>query len=262
MSQRRKPASLDLLRDDRINLARFIDPGEPSDVDEDPVPDELGRLGVVTSIPFLELVDSGDFELSPCLCCYRLKPGLSARGSQASARRVAASLELLLQYYDAASYRASKAFDRAVAILTRDVRPADLTEVAEFLIKLESTPSDVREVNRLMADRLCIALPPCRPDTIWVYSTPDGRRLLRGLAKSAPGVRISLITFDCESFPRFRLRMYSAKLVDPTANPAGLPGSSVRASPDPSEPSAPPTGAARLLAIALQWAHKNSRSAR
>lgn len=205
---------------------------EPHDppVEPDKVPDDLlvtaSVIGAVTSAPFLDILDGSGFVAAPCLCCY-------AARSVAAARDAASALRLLERYYDAESYLRSRSFARAVANLSRDLTAAEVTEIADSVASMDGTPEAVREINRGRAGRLCVVVPPCRPGSLWVYSTPEGRRLLRFLSrKGSPPVKITVASSDPGVFPRFRRRMYAAQFV---SGAAPNPGKS-------------------LLELTLQWA--------
>ena len=205
-------------------------------------PDDLlvtaAASGALTSVPFLDILDGGYFTRAPCLCCY-------ATHSPASTREAGVALRLFRRYYDAASYLDSRAFVRVVAALSRDLHPSEMAEVAEHISALDSTPDDVREINGRWAGRLCVATPPCQPGVLWVYSTPDGRRLLRhlarGLRKGGAPVKVIVASSDPAVFPRFRYRMYAAAFAH-------------------SDVSAPARGEASLLDTALAWTRTHGAS--
>ena len=187
-------------------------PGGPPSPDE--IPDDLlttaARCGAVTSPAFLDILDGGCFTRTPCLCCY-------AARSAAAAREAADALRLFLKYYNAKSYVESLAFARLVATLSRDLTAEEANSVREAIATLDSTPDIVRAINS--AEGLCVALPPCEPGVVWVYSTPEGRRLLRSLARDlrregAP-VRVVVASSSEGVFPRFRYRLYAASLQRP-----------------------------------------------
>jgi len=175
------------------------------------VPDDLlaaaASSGALTCMPFLDILDGGCFARAPCLCCYE---ALSAQ----RAREAGAALRIFRRYYDPASYLESRAYARVVAALSRDLRADEVAEVAQHLAVLDSTPDAVREINGRWAGRLCVAAPPCQPGVLWVYSTVDGRRLLRhlarGLRKGGAPVKVTVASSDPAVAPRFRYRMYAA----------------------------------------------------
>ena len=207
------------------------------------LPDDLfvaaAAAGALTCIPFLDILDGGCFARAPCLCCY-------AAHSAAQAREASAALRIYQRYYDDASYLGSRAYARTVAALSRDLREGELAEVASFLATLDSTSDAVREINGRWGGRMCVAVPPCRPGTLWVYSTADGRRLLRhlarGLRKGGPPVKVTVASSDPTAFPRYRYRMYAAALAEPEGPPS------------PEAPGEPGTLAGEpLLEAALAW---------
>jgi hypothetical protein len=177
------------------------------------LPDDLlitaARAGATMSMTFLDILDGGCFVPAPCLCCY-------AAHSAGSAREAATALRLYLQYYEPASYVGSRAYVRAVAAMARDLEPEELAELKEGLARLNSTPELAREANSSLSG-LCVAVPPCQPEVLWVYSTPAGRRLLRHLARkraphggAAAPVRVTVASSDLAATPRYRYRMYAA----------------------------------------------------
>jgi hypothetical protein len=172
--------------------------------------------GAVSNHALLEILDGGGFERAACLCCYRA-PDAAARAMDAALRRWQG-------YYSATAYVASRAFARAVAALSRDLLPDELAEVRAHIAHLDATPELVREINRLGAVwGVCVAAPRCRPNTLWVYSTQAGRRLLRSLARSLGGqghrVRVAVASSDPAVLPRFRYRMYAASVGSGDAAP-------------------------------------------
>jgi hypothetical protein len=204
-----------------------------ADVDPAAIPDDLlvtaAMSGATTSLALLDILDGACFARAPCLCC---RAALSA----ARAREAAAALRMFRQYFDAGSYVHSRAYARVVAAMLRDLRPEEAAEVRDHIARLGATPDAVREINGSglggLGGGLCVALPPCRPGVLWVYSTPDGRRLLRHLArKSGSPVKVTVASSDPAVCPRYRYRMYAAAPV------AGLAA-----------------GAAPLLDTALAWA--------
>jgi hypothetical protein len=180
------------------------------------LPDDLlvaaAASGAVACTAFLDILDGGCFARAPCLCCY-------GAYSAAQAREAAEGLRLYRRYFSAATYVGSRAYLRAVAAMSRDLRPEEAAEVRAFLAGLDGTPDTVREING--GGDLCVAVPPCRPGTLWVYSTPGGRRLLRHLARAsrrtgAP-VRVTVASSDPGTHPRHRFRMYAASLAGGSA---------------------------------------------
>lgn len=229
------PARLrELLGQKAAELADFGAEAEPA-----ALPDDLlvaAAAGALACMPFLDILDGGCFAQAPCLCCY-------AAHSTARAREAGAALLLFQRYYDGPSYLASRAYVRAVAALTRDMLEDEVAEVASFLAGLDSTSEGVREINGRWAGRMCVAVPPCQPGALWVYSTADGRRLLRHLArgfrKGGAPVKVAVASSDPAVYPRYRFRMYAATL-------AGTPE---------------PQGAA-LLEAALSWSRAHDPSPR
>jgi len=223
-------------------------------------PDDLllaaAASGASSSPALLDILDGGEFVAAPCLCCYHIR-------DPEQFREVQAALRLFGEYFDPAQHVRSRAFGRTVATLSRDLFPDEVEMVRRRLAAQVArgaaqrgaapTPPDaLREIHHLERG-LCLAEPPCRPGTLWVYSTPDGRRLLRYLSRLAQremrshSLRVTVASSDPGCLPRYRFRMYSAAL-EPRG---GGRGQDVSA-PSPS-----------LLARAtLDWARTRSRQRR
>jgi len=173
----------------------------------------------------IDILDSSGLEGAACLCCY-------ATPSATKAAAAAAMLRLFRQYFDAAAFAASWAAATTQAELSRDLRPAELAAAKQGLAAIAATPSAVRSINATPG--LCVAVAPCRPGELWIYSTAMGRRLARHLTRTARRqgrtVRIAPTT---AGRPRFQYRMYVANYAAPW------------------DSAGPPTP---LLAIAAAWA--------
>ena len=238
-----------------------------ADTDLEAIPDDLlvtaAMSGATTSMPFLDILDGACFAHAPCLCCY-------AAHSAARAREAATALRVFRQYFDAGSYVRSRAYARAVAAMLRDLRPEEAAEVKSHIARLDTTPDMVREINgsTLGGPRgpgLCVALPPCQPGVLWVYSTPEGRRLLRHLArKGGSPVKVTVASSDPGMAPRFRYRMYAASLVAGNGDSARPPGARPPGARPPGArpPGARPPGPASLLDTALAWVRAHSDEAK
>lgn len=168
--------------------------------------------GVTANGALVRILEGGGFARAPCLCCYR--------APAARAWPAAAALEVFLQYYGPASYAGSKSFARAVETLGRDLLPRELARVQAALGCSAAQA----------AAGVCVVAPACRPGTLWVYSTPAGRRLLRHLARRAGPVRVTVASSDPATFARHRFRMYAVAAAGDAA-----------------------AGGARLLAAATAW---------
>jgi hypothetical protein len=246
-----------------------------ADTDLEAIPDDLlvtaAMSGATTSMAFLDILDGACFAHAPCLCCYTAH-------SAARAREAATALRVFRQYFDAGSYMRSRAYARAVAAMLRDLRPEEAAEVKAHIARLDTTPDTVREINgsTLGGPRgpgLCVALPSCQPGVLWVYSTPEGRRLLRHLARKGGGpVKVTVASSDPSMAPRFRYRMYAASLVacGTACGAAGhgnsdLPRGAQTAPPAPRQATPQSTSAgpaASLLDTALAWVRAHSDEAK
>jgi hypothetical protein len=170
------------------------------------VPDDViavaARSGATTSAPFLDVLESAGFTRAVCLHCYTIEGPAAARGA-------AESLRAFQHYYRSKSFLASHAFARLAERLLRDVTAEEEREIKEHVEALDATPDVVRRLNR--EPGVCVAIPECRRDEVWVYSTPAGRKFLRGLARrSDTPVPVVIGTALRSVTPRFRYRMYVA----------------------------------------------------
>ena len=197
-----------------------------ADTDLETIPDDLlvtaAMLGATTSMAMLDILDGSCFIRAPCLCCY-------VAHSAGRAREAATAMHEFCRYFDTDSYVRSRAYTRTVATLLRDLRPEEVAEVKDHVAGLDTTPDTIREINgsRLGEGRaslgLCVVLPRCQPGVLWVYSTPEGRRLLRHLArKKGSPVKVTVASSDPSMAPRFRFRMYAASLVAPALHETTL----------------------------------------
>lgn len=183
-----------------------------SAIDDPRVPDDLllatAMTAATVSAAFIEIMDGGCFTAAPCLCCYSVR-------SAEYMREAASALRLFCSYHDPASFVAHRAYGRAVLAAARDLLPAEVARIRKWMSRLQNAPEGLRKFHRLEKN-ICVAIPACRPGTLWVYSTPDGRRLLRHLARALPrelgALSVSVASSDANTFPRFRLRMYAANL--------------------------------------------------
>ena len=211
-----------------------------SGIDDPKIPDDVfsatAATAATTSAALLEILDSGCFVAAPCICCYSVR-------SAEHMREASSALRLFCRYYSSASFAGHRDYGRAVLTLARDLLPIEVAKVQKWLARQNSTPEVLRAIHRLERG-LCVAVPACRPRTLWIYSTPDGRRLLRHLARSLPralGVlSVSVASSSADSLPRFRFRMYAATL----RNESGSPQSEG------------PNMHAELLCSVLAWAEK------
>ena len=190
------------------------DPGGPPR----PPPGDLLRAaaasGATANLAFLDILDGGDFEPAPCLCCYRAE-------TLQGARKAALELGLFQRYYDPGSYLGSKAFPRMVRTLGRDALPEELAAVKGHLSRLRQTTDLIRAVNAHPG--ICVTAPPCRPGTVWLYSTPTGRKMLRHLSRrfraGGSSLSVGVASSDPEAHPRWRYRMYAVTLRREGAGP-------------------------------------------
>ncbi len=199
---------------------------EAQDVQE--LPDDLlitaARVGALMCTAFLDILDGSSFTPAPCICCYA--------ASAAQAREIAASIQAFRRYYNAASYVQSRAYARAVKMMAQDLGESELAGLKNEIYHAAGggfgrdarEPALVREANAAVPG-LCVAVPPCRPDVLWVYSTADGRRLLRHLARKAKApVRVTVASSDATYSPRWRYRMYAATLLTTREEGPGMLG--------------------------------------
>jgi hypothetical protein len=162
--------------------------------------------GAATSPAFIDIFDGPCFTPAVCLCC-------AAAVSAAAAREAAASLRLFRRYFDPRGYAKSPACARANAACTRDVRPEEAAEVQRYVSELSSTSDALREANATPG--IAIAIPSCRPGVLWIYSTPNGRRLVRHLTREAGAV-----IGPPPAAPRFRFALFAVEGTTPLIDAA------------------------------------------
>jgi hypothetical protein len=171
------------------------------------IPDDLlisaAVSGATSNMALLDILDGVCFTRAPCLCCY-------AARTPPAAREAAAALQRFCQYFDSDSYIRSRAYARDVAAMSRDLRPSEVAEVKDHLAHLDTTSDAIREINSGDGG-LCVTTPACQPGVLWVYSTTEGRQLLRHLArKGGTPIKVTVASSDPGVAPRFRYRMYAA----------------------------------------------------
>jgi len=198
-----------------------------ADTNLETIPDDLlvtaAMSGATTSMAMLDILDGSCFTRAPCLCCY-------VAHSAKRAREAATAMQEFCRYFDTDSYVRSRAYARTVAAMLRDLRPEEVAEVKDHVASLNTTPDTIREINGSRLGEaghaslgLCVVLPSCQPGVLWVYSTPEGRRLLRHLArKKGSPVKVTVASSDPSMAPRFRFRMYAASLVAPALHETAL----------------------------------------
>jgi hypothetical protein len=167
-----------------------------------------GSDSVVTQCSaFHEIVDG--MRGGVCVCCY-VAPDPA---------KVSSEIAALLTFFDCTEYLKSKAHARQEVLRTTDVSARAAKTVREHVTTTAATcvayfPQKVCAAANATAG-LCFASPPCSMGrTLWVYSTPAGRKFLRRLAKkgrhSKLGIKICMA--GAHDTPRFVLRMYSVRL--------------------------------------------------
>ena len=242
------------------NLRRGLDPRQLRDCGYD---GEIAKIddaalavavtgGIVTNPAFLDIVDDLLVRAS-CLCCYYTR-------SRAKAENAEEQIRLLLGYFSQASYEGSNAFHRVLCGLLRDISGAEADmsghhvhqgprdHRAEETGPVEAAArAGVAALNRgrgICAVYVCHA-PGTRPSTMFsgtqgagwaetgvlareglalcVYSTPEGRKLLRRLGKACKAAGLTLTTrvATSESYEffclRHKLRLYVLECHAPDA---------------------------------------------
>lgn len=184
-----------------------------------------GRLcGALAASPALEaIIDAGGFDPAPCLCCYRAR-------SRGAARAAGEALSALLAFYRATPEGAplfARLGREAQEAEGRDVLPAELARIRARLAEAAASsssssgaaaawPAEARAASAA-AEGVVLAVPPCAPETLWAYSTPAARRLLRHLARQArrggeAPVAVALLSAARpEAPPRWPGRVYEAR---------------------------------------------------
>lgn len=206
--------------------------------------------GIVTNPAFLAIVDDLLVRAS-CLCCYYTRQRSKAADAEGQ-------ILLLLDYYAQGSYESSTAFYRVLSSLLRDISAAEADMVCLHTRQgprdpLEEEPAPAVAAARAGARALSrvpgvcaisVGHPPARPSTIFasggwvevgllagggaalcVYSTPEGRKLLRILGKACKVRGLTLTTRIATSINyeyfclRHKLRLYALECHAP-----GTPG--------------------------------------
>ena len=174
--------------------------------------------------PALEaIIDAGGFDPAPCLCCYRAR-------SRGAARAAGEALSALLAFYRATPEGAPlflRLGREAQEAEGRDVLPAELARIRARLAEAAAAaassggagaawPAEARAASAA-AEGVVLAVPPCAPGTLWAYSTPAARRLLRHLARQArrggeAPVAVALLSAARPGVaPRWPGRVYEAR---------------------------------------------------
>jgi hypothetical protein len=174
------------------------------------IPDDLlvaaAVSGMTSNIDFIDILDGPYFTKASCICCY-------AAHSAADARKVAVIIKKFHHFFNVNSYLQSRAYIRMVAAMSRDLRLEELIEVKMYISQLESTTDTIRNINK--AKGICITVPLCQPEVLWVYSTPESRKLLRYLTRKIKNpIKIVVASSDPNMMPRIRYRMYAASPIN------------------------------------------------
>jgi len=199
--------------------------------------------GIVTNAAFLDIVDDVLFR-SSCLCCYYTR-------SRARAADAEEQIWLLLGYYTQASYESSTAFYRVLCGLLRDISASEADMIAHHVTQGARdhradalSPADqAAHDGAAMLSRvrgICAILVGRPPGTLYagsdgggwteagilsgagvslcVYSTPEGRKLLRRLGKACKAAGLTLTTRIATSSAyeffclRHKLRLYALEV--------------------------------------------------
>lgn len=167
---------------------------------------------LMTSMPVIEVLESG-LKATPCICCY-------GTTSESRATDVDISLRMILSYFSPESRTNSISFYRDLSSLMRDITPREEKNIKRRLKVMKMTHEYVSDVCRGInfISGLCVMSPACREKTLWVCSTPGGRkfmrRCIRALKAEKVTARVSLITEDVRAVPRFINRIYALKVVE------------------------------------------------
>jgi hypothetical protein len=94
------------------------------------------------------------------------------------------------------------------------VTPQELQQLKKYSATLHDQPAAIKALN--FQDGVCALAPPCSPGIIWVYSTVEGRRLLRHVArqcrKSGIAAQVYLATQRLAPVPRLSYRLYAVEV--------------------------------------------------
>ena len=232
----------------RLDPRRLRDFGfeEPPAAIDDAVLAVAATGGIVTNPAFLDIVDDL-LVRSSCMCCYYTR-------SRSRAGDAEDQIRLLLGYYAQASYETSTAFYRILSGLLRDISPAEAAMISYHVLQ---GPQDHRAEALGPADQaahdgaaaLCRIRGVCAVHVsharalgadwaeagilsgagvaLCVYSTAEGRKLLRRLGKVCKAAGLTLTTRVATSSGygffclRHKLRLYAPECHAP---PKGLAG--------------------------------------
>lgn len=170
--------------------------------------------GLITNPAFVDLVDSC-LSRSPCLCCCRA-------GTLSDARRANELIKTMTRFFSRDQYLSSNGIYRTIERLLRDVTEQELQRLKEYSFTLHEQPDAVRALNSQAG--ICALAPPCHPGVLWVYSTGEGRRFLRHVARQCrkEGIvaQVYLATQRPIPVPRLSYRLYAVEV--PPNNAAAL----------------------------------------
>jgi hypothetical protein len=178
------------------------------------VVDWAATNGLITNPAFVDLVDSC-LSRSPCLCCCRV-------GNLADARRANELIKTMTRFFSRDQYLSSNGIYRTIERLLRDVTEQELQRLKEYSHTLYEQPETIQILN--FQTGICAMAPPCCPGVLWVYSTTEGRRFLRHVARQCrkEGIitQVYLATQRPTPVPRLSYRLYAAEV--PAGNAAAL----------------------------------------
>lgn len=165
--------------------------------------------GILTCLPVLDILDIS-LNKAPCICCY-------STHSTKVMNDVVDSLKTVKKYFNINSFIKSHSFIHLVSVISRDLYKDEIINIADKFNKMKTTHQIIRDFNNKHWGKICVIAPLCNSKVLWVYSTPEGRKLLRfisrNLRKKNITIKISVSSSDTHIYPRYWFRMYSAEII-------------------------------------------------
>lgn len=170
------------------------------------VVDWAAANGLITNPAFVDLID-GALTRAPCLCCCRA-------ATLGKARSASELIRSMSRYFSREQYLASNGFYRTIERLLRDVTRDELASLKAYTQSLPSQPDVLHALNTYPG--VCASSLPCRQHVMWVYSTVEGRRIIRHIARQCRKEGITALVYLAtqrpEPVPRFAYRTYTVEV--------------------------------------------------
>lgn len=131
------------------------------------------QIGLLNNIAFLSLIDNGLMIMSECMCCYTLNTNVKY-----CKKKVSESLTRIKKFYNKKSHIESAACTKYEEQCNSIIPPAEIFSFKQYQNSLDSTDNILRKVNSISND-ICIILPECEPENIWIYDSQKIRHILK-----------------------------------------------------------------------------------